>query len=79
MHAFLRKNRFEVRDKRYEGDAEDFYKAEEVQHVTVIPIDSHIAFYFPPAAGWSPFLARKELRFPSFPFVEVLHSTHLSY
>ena len=24
--AFLRKNRFEVRDKRYKGDAEDFYK-----------------------------------------------------
>ena len=25
-----------------------FRKAEEVQHVTVIPIDSHTAFYFPP-------------------------------
>ena len=26
QHAFLRKDRFEVRDKRYEGDAENFYK-----------------------------------------------------
>lgn len=26
QHAFLRKDRFEVRDKRYEGDAEDYYK-----------------------------------------------------
>ena len=38
--------RLEVRGTR--GDAENFYKAEEVQHVTVIPIDSHTAFYFPP-------------------------------
>ena len=33
------------------GDAENFCKKSENQHITVIPRDSHTAFYFPPAAN----------------------------
>ena len=28
-----------------------FHTAEEVQHITVVPIDSHTAFYFPPTSS----------------------------
>ena len=33
------------------------------------PLFIHSGINYPPAAGWSPFLSRKELRFASFPFL----------
>ena len=37
-----------------------FHTAEEVQHITVVPIDSHTAFYFPPAFAGPPFSPERE-------------------
>ena len=32
---------------------------EEDSHISVILLDSHSGFYFPPATGWSPSLSRE--------------------
>ena len=36
QHAFLRKDRFEIRDTRYEKDAEDYYKRG-ICHIRMFP------------------------------------------
>ena len=55
------------------------YKAKTFRTTACFPLFTHRGINYPPATGWSPFLSRKELRFASFPFVEILHPTHLSY
>ena len=40
-----------------------FNKVEKVQHIIVIPSDSHSGINYPPTFVDPPFLSRKELRF----------------
>ena len=43
-----------------------FNKVEEVQHIIVIPSDSHSGINYPPTFVDPPFLSRRELRFVFF-------------
>ena len=50
--ALALKDRFEFRVCEWRGGVE--------QHITIIPIDSHIAFYFPPTSVGSPLSPERE-------------------
>ena len=50
-----------------------FRKVEEVQHIIVIPSDSHSGINYPPTFVGPPFLSRKELHTACFPFAKLLY------
>ena len=52
-----------------------FLKAEEVQHITFIPSDSHSGFYFPPSAvQMVPLSLQRGKRFACFSLAKLWHS-----
>ena len=58
----------QVRDKRYEKDAEDYYKRIYLTSFC-FPISQHRGINYPPTYVGPPFLSRKEQRMELFPFV----------
>ena len=75
QHAFLRKDRFEIRDKRYEGDAEDYYKRG-ICHIRIFFLCSNKAdsTFHQPQAG-PPSLSREGNVLHTFPCSNNVEST----